>query len=212
MEVEEWVDSEGYPDDEGDPDSDITVVLVSRSECDKRAHILSHIDEIAHLKGLAKGLEEVSWIEVTEDGVKFKRAARHNTETAKRRAVAARRQQRHRASRRSSDTSRSKRDQRREEKSSNRESVSIEEGKPHTRAFSEPTIEDVAAYCTERKNGIDPEAFVAFYASKGWVVGKSPMKNWKQAIITWEKSRKRDTVRPASKVLEPEEFDSWTPE
>nr|WP_325254549.1 hypothetical protein [uncultured Oscillibacter sp.] len=48
-------------------------------------------------------------------------------------------------------------------------------------------MEEVAAYCEERKNGIDPEEFVAFYASKGWRVGRSPMKSWKSAVVTWEK-------------------------
>ena len=57
--------------------------------------------------------------------------------------------------------------------------------------FTPPTVEDVAAYCLERKNGIDPEEFVAFYASKGWKVGSSPMKNWRAALITWEKSGPR---------------------
>lgn len=53
--------------------------------------------------------------------------------------------------------------------------------------FTPPSVDEVRAYCQERKNGIDPEAFVAFYASKGWKVGSSKMQNWKQAVITWEK-------------------------
>ena len=55
--------------------------------------------------------------------------------------------------------------------------------------FSPPSVEEVKAYCEERKNGIDAEAFVAFYESKGWKVGNTPMKSWKSAIITWEKKR-----------------------
>lgn len=58
--------------------------------------------------------------------------------------------------------------------------------------FTPPTVEDVAAYCLERKNGIDPEEFVSFYASKGWKVGSSPMKNWRAALITWEKKRAKE--------------------
>ena len=53
--------------------------------------------------------------------------------------------------------------------------------------FTPPTVEEVAAYCGERNNRIDPQTFVDFYASKGWVVGKSKMKDWKAAIRTWEK-------------------------
>ena len=53
--------------------------------------------------------------------------------------------------------------------------------------FIPPSVDEVRAYCKERKNDIDPEAFVAFYASKGWKIGSSKMKDWKQAVITWEK-------------------------
>ena len=54
--------------------------------------------------------------------------------------------------------------------------------------FEPPTVEAVAAYCSERGNTVDAEAFVAFYASKGWKVGKNSMKDWKSAVITWEKN------------------------
>ena len=53
--------------------------------------------------------------------------------------------------------------------------------------FNKPTILEVKNYCILRKNNIDPEAFIAFYESKGWMIGKNKMKDWKQAIITWEK-------------------------
>lgn len=62
--------------------------------------------------------------------------------------------------------------------------------------FSKPSVQEVAEYCNERRNGIDAEEFVAFYESKGWMVGKSRMKDWKSAIITWEKSRQRKTSQP----------------
>ena len=53
--------------------------------------------------------------------------------------------------------------------------------------FIPPTVEEVEAYCRERNNDIDAEAFVAFYESKGWMIGKNKMKNWKMAVVTWEK-------------------------
>ena len=69
----------------------------------------------------------------------------------------------------------------------------IKAGKPQRApAFKPPTVEEVAAYCRERNNGIDPEAFVNFYKSKGWKVGKDKMTDWKAAVITWEK-RDRET-------------------
>ena len=65
------------------------------------------------------------------------------------------------------------------------------EKKEKAKRFRAPTVEEVAAYCAERDNGIDAEAFVDFYASKGWVVGRSPMKDWKAAVRTFERDRAR---------------------
>jgi hypothetical protein len=53
-------------------------------------------------------------------------------------------------------------------------------------------LSEVSEYCNERKNNIDAEAFIAFYESKGWKVGNTPMKDWKQAVITWEKRDKNN--------------------
>ena len=71
-------------------------------------------------------------------------------------------------------------------------------GKPRAqrKRFIPPTVEEVADYCRERQNGIDPEAFVDFYMAKGWLVGKSPMKDWRSAVRTWEHER-RSQSRPA---------------
>jgi hypothetical protein len=56
----------------------------------------------------------------------------------------------------------------------------------------QPKVEEVAAYCTERNNKIDPQGFVDFYESKGWMIGKNKMKDWKAAVRTWEKRSKED--------------------
>lgn len=61
-----------------------------------------------------------------------------------------------------------------------------------TARFVPPTVEEVRSYCAERNNGIDAEAFVAFYESKGWMIGKNKMKSWKSAVITWEKGRNQN--------------------
>lgn len=54
--------------------------------------------------------------------------------------------------------------------------------------FTPPTLEEVAEYCRERNNGIDPQRFIDFYSAKGWMIGKNKMKDWKAAVRTWEKS------------------------
>lgn len=58
------------------------------------------------------------------------------------------------------------------------------------KVFRKPSVAEVTEYCQQLHNGIDAEHFVAFYESKGWVVGKSPMKDWKAAVRTWEQTRK----------------------
>ncbi len=57
--------------------------------------------------------------------------------------------------------------------------------------FTPPSREEVAEYCRERGNKVDPDRFVDFYTSKGWMVGKSPMKDWKAAVRGWEKDAKQ---------------------
>lgn len=64
------------------------------------------------------------------------------------------------------------------------------EAVPKTTRFIKPTIEEVSAYCAERKNGINAEAFINFYESKGWKIGKNSMKDWKAAVRTWESKNK----------------------
>jgi hypothetical protein len=54
-------------------------------------------------------------------------------------------------------------------------------------SFLKPTIDDVEYYCNERNSIIDAELFFDYYESIGWIVGKSPMKDWKATIRTWEK-------------------------
>ena len=55
--------------------------------------------------------------------------------------------------------------------------------------FTPPSLEDVQIYCLERNNSVDPQAFIDFYESKGWMVGKNKMKDWKAAVRTWERNR-----------------------
>ncbi len=50
-----------------------------------------------------------------------------------------------------------------------------------------PTLEEVKACIAERGYHVDAEAFIAFYESNGWKVGKNPMKSWRSALVTWEK-------------------------
>ncbi len=51
--------------------------------------------------------------------------------------------------------------------------------------FMPPSVEEVRAYIAEKGMNIDAEKFWNFYESKGWMVGKNPMKNWRAACNTW---------------------------
>ena len=67
---------------------------------------------------------------------------------------------------------------------------------PRTKRFTPPTLADVQSYVAERHSAVDPQGFIDFYESKGWVVGKTPMKDWKAACRNaenWERWRQRPT-------------------
>ena len=71
-----------------------------------------------------------------------------------------------------------------------------------SKRFIPPTVDMVSEYCLERNNSVDPEEFVDFYTSKGWLIGKNKMKDWKAAVRTWERSSK-------PKKQETNVFDEW---
>ncbi len=63
---------------------------------------------------------------------------------------------------------------------------------PKTRAFVPPSVEEVRVYCLERGNGIDPQYFVDYYDSNGWMVGKTKMKDWKATVRRWEANERKN--------------------
>lgn len=62
--------------------------------------------------------------------------------------------------------------------------------------FVSPTVEEVRAYCMERHSCVSPEEFVDYYASNGWMVGKTKMRDWQAAVRTWERKRLKDQPPP----------------
>ena len=69
-----------------------------------------------------------------------------------------------------------------------REEKKGEEKKGDNKRFTPPSIELIKEYCIERKNSVSAEKFLDHYTSNGWKVGRNPMKDWKAAVRTWEKS------------------------
>ena len=58
-----------------------------------------------------------------------------------------------------------------------------------SKRFAKPTIEDIENYIIQNNYDTNPNLFANrfynFYESKGWVIGKASMKNWKATIRTW---------------------------
>ena len=74
---------------------------------------------------------------------------------------------------------------------------------PRAARFTPPSLEEVKAYCQERGNKVDPDRFLDFYASKGWMVGKNRMKDWRAAVRNWERGGKENgQVKRDSETVE----------
>lgn len=65
--------------------------------------------------------------------------------------------------------------------------------------FTPPTITEVSDYCRENNYNIDAQRFVDFYESKGWMVGKNKMKDWKAAVRNWVRRQDESKVVPMPK-------------
>ena len=57
-----------------------------------------------------------------------------------------------------------------------------------THKFLKPSTEEVFEYMVEKEfefAKIESQKFINFFESKGWKVGKNPMKSWKSAVANW---------------------------
>ena len=72
-----------------------------------------------------------------------------------------------------------------------KEIIKEREKEKTARRFIPPTVEEVKARIAEMGYTFDAEAFIAFYQSNGWMVGKSKMKDWRAAMVTWQKREPR---------------------
>lgn len=67
--------------------------------------------------------------------------------------------------------------------------------KKKSQSFSPPTKEEVKHYVDEMGYRVDADRFVDFYSSKGWMIGKNKMKDWKAAVRTWNRQQEQRDVR-----------------
>ncbi|MBR1608654.1 MAG: hypothetical protein IJ678_03450, partial [Kiritimatiellae bacterium] len=59
---------------------------------------------------------------------------------------------------------------------------------------------EVAAYAAELGRALDAGRFVDFYASKGWRVGRSPMRDWCAAVRNWLRDNASPVATPPQKI------------
>ena len=78
--------------------------------------------------------------------------------------------------------------------------IYTEKSKKKSNVFTPPTYDEVREYCLERNNNVDPESFIDFYSSKGWMVGRNKMKDWKAAVRTWEKHDSKQQVKGSAYI------------
>lgn len=163
------------------------------------------LDSLVAHEGFAQSMTAVGWLAVRNGRLSVPNFDRHISKSAKQRNLASERMKR---SRYATSATKAQPEKRREEKKDS------PKGESPTAKFVKPTVSEVAAYCIERTNGIDPQRFVNFYESKGWKVGGQPMKDWRAAVRTWEgredrangKGRKSAYVDPSST-----EAAEWSP-
>ena len=66
-----------------------------------------------------------------------------------------------------------------------------EDEKKPAKRFQKPTLDKLIAYKQKANLAlVDCEAFFDFYESKGWVVGKNPMKDWQAAMRNWDRTER----------------------
>lgn len=82
------------------------------------------------------------------------------------------------------------------------------EHKEPARRFVPPTVEEVAAYCRERRNRVDALRFVDYYTANGWKVGRNAMKDWKACVRTWERDNTPRAVTERSRIKSEEEYET----
>jgi len=76
------------------------------------------------------------------------------------------------------------------------ENVIIKENiKENPKRFVPPTAQEVKAYMQEQGMDDLSEKWLAFYESKGWLIGKNKMRDWKAAVRTW-KTNSTTTTTP----------------
>ena len=61
----------------------------------------------------------------------------------------------------------------------------IQQEKPKRKNFVKPTVEEIEAFCKEKKYTVNAQQFFNYYESNGWKIGRNAMKSWQAAVQNW---------------------------
>ena len=75
--------------------------------------------------------------------------------------------------------------------------------------FSPPTLQEVQQYIRDKGYNMDAERFVDFYESKGWMVGKNKMKDWKAAVRNWARGQRQGVTTKAGQGVTVNRFNNF---
>lgn len=147
------------------------------------------LDREVGVTGFCEAVTKAGWMVDANGKIVLPNFDRHNGKTAKTRAVTNRRVVKHRKKNVTPPPLQNALPEEEEEEDIKERGTNVPP-KKKPKVFIPPDVSEVATYCAARGNKIDAETFCAHYDSCGWVVGQGnkKMKNWKAAVITWEKN------------------------
>ena len=85
----------------------------------------------------------------------------------------------------------------------------IQQEKPKRKNFVKPTVEEIAAFCKEKKYTVNAQQFFNYYESNGWKIGRNAMKSWQAAVQNWN-TREKANNKAAGTMWENNSTDADT--
>jgi hypothetical protein len=175
-------------------------------ECPAARGTKTGLDRVVGRDGFVTAMTQVGWLQFEDGMVRIPNYEHHLSQSAKKRALEARKKTRQRKLSRECPPERPAAcgtesgtgaglEKRREEKSITNTvdaGASVPVRKQTRGAFVKPTITDVISYVLEINATVDARAFVDYYESNGWRVGRNPMKDWQSTVRRWNNKNREE--------------------
>lgn len=58
-----------------------------------------------------------------------------------------------------------------------------------------PTLLEIEGYIKTTGSAVDPQRFFSVNQARGWMIGATPIADWKALLLTWEKTEKRESPK-----------------